>query len=198
MKMICEHLQDYRCLQGSYGISLIETLIVLIIMSLMVVIAFPSFAEMLQNREAKHTVKSIRLVLIEARVVALTTRQNVVVCPTDNLNTCHALSKSIMSFVDLNTNLKRDPNEQIINSMSTNLRFGVVRFNVGLSRPYIRYFSSTGKPRGYFANITYCPNDGDLTAAKAVILDEHGRARISFDKNNDGIDERGGGKALSC
>lgn len=141
---------------------------------------------------------NLRPMFVEARMIALTRRQHVVVCPTLDQQTCDKSSSVLMSFIDTNANLTLEPTEEVISQMSSALKFGELRFNVGLGREHIRYFPDTGKPRGYFANVTYCPSDGDMTYARAIILNEHGRARKSHDKNKDGVHERGGGRALRC
>lgn len=180
------------------GFTLVELLVAVAIIGILAVWAVPHFSQMMKRYEVKRVIHAIKPLFNEARVIALTQHQHVVVCQTNDTITCTKGADAIMSFIDSNTNQQRDATEQVINHVAMPLRYGQLKFNVGLGRRYIRYFPDTGKPRGFFANVTYCPHDLDMRYAKAIILNEHGRARISFDKNQDGIDEGGNRRPLRC
>lgn len=185
--------------QDGSGFTLLELLVTIFIFTLIVVIAIPYFSGLFKAYEAQSVANQIRQMAKQNRVVARTQHAHVVFCPTDDSVTCNRFAESyLMSFIDANANQQRDSAEQILQRLNLNLRHGYVRFKVGASRHYMRYFPDTGKPRGYAGNLQYCTKDNNAKFAKQVIISMQGTARVSHDRNANGIDEDSHGRELRC
>lgn len=168
------------------GFTLTELMVVTAIIAIIVTIAYPKFINILKRREVNNAVQTIKTMVHEAKIIAFTQRRHIVICPTDDLITCNRQAKKfLMSFMDNNTNQQRETSEQTIQVFGLTFSYGKLRFNIGSRRHHMRFFSDTGMPRGYQGNMTYCPDDLDMSFAKTVIINMQGRARIST-KNSAG------------
>lgn len=187
-------------LQQSKGFTLAEALVTIAIIGILASIAVPAFMDILKRYERDSITSSIREMVKEAKIIALTEHKHMVLCPTSDFKNCSKNNPThLMSFYDHNTNQKRDNSEAIKNTLSIKMWYGKVGFNMSARRRYMRFYPDSGMPRGHYGNITYCPlNRENMSYAKSLIISKQGRARLSFDKNGDGIDENSEGRAISC
>lgn len=173
------------------GFTLVELMATLAIFALLASIAMPSLQSYIRELETKRAVEILQPVFSEARAVSLTERVDVVLCPTQNFTDCNKRNpKGVLSFKDANQNQRHDAGESMLGAVSLKLKHGSIKFNNGTRKDYVRFYSNTGKPRGRPGNVTYCPNDGNAKYAKSLIFNKHGRARLSFDHNGDGKDDK--------
>lgn len=73
---------------------------------------------------------------------------------------------------------------------------GVMTWRASLARNYITFDASGFTWQN--GSLTYCPDNGDLRFARAVILSQAGRSYLTLDRDNDGIREDRAGNPLAC
>ena len=140
------------------GFTLIELIVTVSIMAIIVSIAMPYILTHLANMEAKRIRYSTVNSLTTAKAESLIQRQNVVVCLSDNNGVCHKDSnKTLLLFIDKNDNQHFDANgDVLIEEQRLNPKYGTLHLRAG-QRHYVRFAGDSGKPRGFFGHIKYCP-----------------------------------------
>ncbi|QQC29408.1 pilus assembly FimT family protein [Moraxella nonliquefaciens] len=71
------------------GLTLIELMVVVIVIAVISMIAYPNIMKSLQKMEANHVASIITDALKQARAQSHITKQNIIVCPADEFNLCH-------------------------------------------------------------------------------------------------------------
>lgn len=163
------------------GLTLIELMVVVIVIAVISMIAYPNIMKSLQKMEANHVASIITDALKQARAQSHITKQNVIVCPADEFNLCHRqLGKKIIVFKDLDGNARLDDDELMMEH-ELNLKYGRLDMRVSASRHYIKYFGSSASPRGHFGHIKYCSVSDDARLSYKIILTHMGAVRKSFE-----------------
>ncbi|MFP3409245.1 hypothetical protein SB757_32000, partial [Pseudomonas sp. SIMBA_065] len=61
-------------------------------------------------------------------------------------------------FVDKNNNKHFDSQvDTLLTQQSLNLKYSTVKLRVGGRRHYTKFWGDSGRPRGHFGHIKYCP-----------------------------------------
>lgn len=163
------------------GLTLIELMVVVIVIAVISMIAYPGIMKSLQKMEANHVASIITAALKQARAQSHITKQNIIVCPADEFNLCHRqLGKKIIVFKDLDGNARLDDDELMMEH-ELNLKYGRLDMRVSASRHYIKYFGSSASPRGHFGHIKYCSVSDDARLSYKIILTHMGAVRKSFE-----------------
>lgn len=163
------------------GLTLIELMVVVIVIAVISMIAYPGIMKSLQKMEANHVASIITAALKQARAQSHITKQNVIVCPADEFNLCHRqLGEKIIVFKDLDGNARLDDGELMMEH-ELNLKYGRLDMRVSASRHYIKYFGSSASPRGHFGHIKYCSVSDDARLSYKIILTHMGAVRKSFE-----------------
>lgn len=163
------------------GLTLIELMVVVIVIAVISMIAYPGIMKSLQKMEANHVASIITDALKQARAQSHITKQNIIVCPADEFNLCHRqLGKKIIVFKDLDGNARLDDDELMMEH-ELNLKYGRLDMRVSASRHYIKYFGSSASPRGHFGHIKYCSVSDDARLSYKIILTHMGAVRKSFE-----------------
>nr|WP_275436934.1 GspH/FimT family pseudopilin [Moraxella nonliquefaciens] len=163
------------------GLTLIELMVVVIVIAVISMIAYPGIMKSLQKMEANHVASIITDALKQARAQSHITKQNIIVCPADEFNLCHRqLGKKIIVFKDLDGNARLDDGELMMEH-ELNLKYGRLDMRVSASRHYIKYFGSSASPRGHFGHIKYCSVSDDARLSYKIILTHMGAVRKSFE-----------------
>lgn len=98
-------------------------------------------------------------------------------------------------FEDANRNGIIDNNDQIIRYTPLNTKTTLQWKGFGGQR---LVFESTGLTSASNGTFTYCEFNKDPLYSRQVIVSRGGRARLSPDKNNDGIYEDINGNIITC
>ena len=182
---------------NTQGLSLIEMLTVVGIITLSVAIALPSFKNILTSKEINSEFIQLHRALTIARDQAIRQNQSIIICPSvDQLHCDGQWHDGFISFVDSNRNHDLDSGEQLISAKSSFRAGDVIYWRAFRRRNFLEM-----SPLGYTAfqngTFTYCPKEG-LAYAKGLILNTQGRLRFTSDEDGDGIDEGADNQPLRC
>ncbi len=144
--------------QHHKGLTLIELIIVILIISIILISALPLYNTFQARQESQLIAVKLRMHLQQAKNNAVLYRSNVVICSSEDLNSCSdsAWETGFISFLDINQNRNLEQDERILSRYSTQLRYGNLRWQGSLNIPRIIFRGDTGLPRGSMGSFYYC------------------------------------------
>lgn len=156
------------------GFTLIETVVVLAVLSIIVAMASIAITNSLKQMEAKNVASSLMNFLSRAKQEALIYQNPVVACvASDSLACVTTGGHQLISFIDKNNNNSYEAAVDKLNHQLTlDLSWGVLTANISLNNNYIIFKPENARPIGYMGNIQYCPLDGKVD----------NRLKVSFSK----------------
>ena len=156
------------------GFTLIETVVVLAVLSIIVAMASITIINSLKQMEAKNVASSLMNFLSRAKQEALIYQNPVVACvASDSLACVTTGGHQLISFIDRNNNNSYEAAVDKLNHQLTlDLSWGVLTANISLNNNYIIFKPENARPIGYMGNIQYCPLDGKVD----------NRLKVSFSK----------------
>lgn len=159
------------------GFSILELITTVMILTILVVIFIPFYHNAKAKQEAQHIPVTLRMHLQHAKQNAVLYRNNVVICSSEDLETCsnNTWATGLISFLDVNQNRSLDQNEIILSRHSTQLRYGSLRWQGSLNFPSVVFQGDTGLPRGSMGSFYYCSSHN--AGHNKVILSSTGIAR---------------------
>lgn len=182
----------------SFGFTLVELLIVLAIAAILTAIALPSFQDISKRNRVAADVNKLVRALNLARSEAIKRRVRAVLCSSSNpeagLPTCSgSWTQGWILFADtVNNNTQFDNGEPLIAVHNGLQSRNTLKWNNGDDLQYLP--SGFANKNGTF---TICDSSKDKYHARGIIIGS-GRVRRSYDSNNDGVHEDGGGNPLTC
>lgn len=146
-------------LSNNRGFTLIELIVTITVMSIIIAIATPYIFTLLANMEAKRIRFSMTNTLALAKAESFIQRQNVLVCLSDANGRCNKDSnKTLLLFMDKNDNQHFDASiDELLEEQQLNPKYGTLHLRAG-QRHYVRFAGDSGRPRGFFGHIKYCPS----------------------------------------
>lgn len=180
------------------GLSLIETLLVLLITSLLITIAAPDFSSLVENKKADNVVRKLNTAVVLAKTTAITQNTIVTLCKSDNGKECGGKWKDgVLVFTD--DNADRNPNNEdvVIRYFAFGNIAGDISWNAFQNRQYLQ-FTQQGFTRYQNGNFTYCPFNRKTELNRQLILNRTARARFAMDSDKDGFREDSSGRPIRC
>lgn len=183
------------------GFTFIEVMIVFVIVASLLALVAPSFQQMILNNRMVSEVYALRATLNSARSEALTRRAPVVVCPTNDGETCVAdtndWQNGYMAFVDTNNDNAPDPS----NPDEERIQFNAPAIGIGLifdnANERVR-FDPSGEVVGFQGTFVFCDRRGQQFA-RGLVLTAVGSVRAATDTDDpDEIVNDAGGVNVSC
>nr|WP_284731278.1 GspH/FimT family pseudopilin [Glaciecola sp. XM2] len=179
---------------GQKGATLLELMIVVTLMAILLTAVIPSAADIIDKSRVTAQVNHISSVLQYTRYNAIDEHTSTSLCPTNNLRDCDFRDWNLpkMLFSDRNFNNIRDENEALI--------YATQKTGTGVSmtgpRRALRFYENgvIGSP----ATLVICPERDVPKLNRALFVSLQGRVRLSEDRNQDGIHEKGNGDPLVC
>lgn len=140
------------------GFSLVELIVTVCVLAIIATIAAPTILTQLANMESKRIKYAITTTLSTAKVESYTRRRNLIVCLSDSAGRCNKNSdKTILLFFDNNDDKHFDVGiDELLEQQSLNPKYARLQLRAG-NRHYIKFWGDSGKPRGFFGHIKYCP-----------------------------------------
>lgn len=182
--------------QFEQGLSLIELIITVAILSILISIAIPGTNKLVETSQGSAEVNAILGFLALARQEAVMSGKIVTVCPLNESRQCgRDWNHDVSMFHDPQNNRSADSNTNIIRVLPST-SYGT-RTTRSLSRSYFQ-FRPNGMMYSDLGNITWCPPSNSTTAAAHIVISKGGRARVAKDQDNDGVVDRANGKPVSC
>lgn len=164
----------------NHGFSALELILVLLVASIVLAVAIPSFKTMGSSTQVRTAKNALILGLQRARAEALSTGRNVVLCPSSDQHSCRNdsdWSEGWLLYRDDNRNGRFDPVEQLLLSQQLDPRLIGIRSNTG--RRQITY-RNLGESAGANASFVICSRR-DPHFGGQVIIANSGRVRsLSF------------------
>lgn len=183
---------------NQHGMTLIELLISIAVISILSFIAIPNFQAFVVKLRVDNEITSLHRSLLMARNYAINSGSVVTMCPLNANNECTSQWQNELSvFVDRNGNRVFDEldGERILTTKSA--IDASDRLVYGKHRNRVSYHPDghlTGLTNGTFR---YCPH-GYEEFSRAIVIARSGRLYSSSDIDNDGKEETRSNKEVSC
>lgn len=181
-----------RCLHGQ---TLFELSITLIIIGLMCTMAIPLFNDMRERSNARAAISRMASATYHARMLALTQRRNITLCPSLSPPDCSN------NWTDPLIIFSEDPTESggkiDIKGRFPALKKGSIQWRSFRKSNAIK-MQSNGMTLSYNGTFIYCPDNRDPRYAKALVINKTGRSRLAQDLNQDGIIDISQSESISC
>jgi type IV fimbrial biogenesis protein FimT len=155
------------------GVTLIDLLITIAIVSITAGLSLPSLTQTLAESRAQMYMKSLSRVIMYTRTYAITQGHAVTICPLKNSKCDTDWSKGISVFTDPNMDRRKSKNERIVkilddpgkNDFLTYPRRGIT-------------FRPDGSINGYQSGtFRYCPLQKTSQFSKGLVVNQNGRPR---------------------
>ncbi len=169
----------------SHGLTLIEMITTVAVIAITTSLALPSFARFIDSNQQTTAINQFATSLAQARFRAVSHLQQVILCPSNNQTDCtggYEWHHGYISFVDSDRDRQRDSNEALIAVVQAYPADISIKTSTGRRKILFR---SSGSSAGSNATIKVCSKHNDI-AAKALILSNSGRARLSKKAANGG------------
>ncbi|MDA0280557.1 MAG: GspH/FimT family pseudopilin [Proteobacteria bacterium] len=180
------------------GMSLLELLITLGILSVLLAISIPDFKNLVESVSADATLKKLATAIQLGKSAAITNRTTVTLCRSVDGFACGgSWQDGVLVFTDSNRDRVINDEDRLIRYITFPDSKGHIRFRVFQNKQYLQ-LTSLGITHSQNGNFTYCPFSGDSKIARQLIVNRTARLRFAQDSDGDGIKEDSRGRPLSC
>ncbi|MGB0893849.1 MAG: GspH/FimT family pseudopilin [Parashewanella sp.] len=161
----------------SKGFTLAELMIAFAITVILLTVGAPSLTNLYHTTRAEHAIKKIHQALVLTRSHAVSLGQRVVACPLENNKCINNWQQGISVFTDTN-------NDQQVNGDDV-LLYSTGPFNsddfVTYNQQNVISFRADGISASGAGTLSYCPNNKQHQASKAISINMAGRIRYKTD-----------------
>ncbi len=180
------------------GLTLMELLISLGILSILLGLALPNFRAMAQSVSGDVTLRKLANAIQFGKATAITNNATVTLCRSDDGSDCGGnWQDGVMLFIDSNRNREFDGDDDLLRHITFPDGNGSIRFRAFQNKQYLQ-LTSLGTTRDQNGNFTYCPYTGENVFARQLIINRTARLRFAQDSNGDGVREDSRGRPLDC
>lgn len=180
------------------GFTLFELLTALIVLTILISIAIPSFHTALAQQHSMTAIKQLQNAINLARSEAIKRGVVITLCKSADQHTCsgHWHDGQIL-FIDQAKLGKMTNPEDLLAVYDSISDHGVLSWKATRSNDYLQ-FAPDGTTYGQAGTFLYCPANGDLHYSRALVVSQTGRTRLITADNNSDIPKDENGKALIC
>jgi len=184
------------------GLTLLELLVALCIMALLLGVSLPDLRRTLAQKRADITMNRLAQAIQLARNAAALNNSLVTLCGSTDGEACDGNWRhAALIFLDRDGDRKVDaatsPDSNIVRWLMFPEIAGTLRWRAFGNRSYLQI-----TPQGFTlyqnGNFTYCPANGDPSAARQLIVNRTARVRHARDSNGDGLREDSRGRPIRC
>jgi type IV fimbrial biogenesis protein FimT len=184
--------------KSSLGVTLVELMISISITSILTTVALPNFNVFVVQLRVDNEISRLARLLLIARNHAISSGDNVVICPLSDNGSCTTnWHEELSVFVDSNSNQQFDSaNNELLVATKSQIKSGDV-LTYAKTRTQITY-QATGHLFGLGnGTLRYCPK-GYQDKSRAIVVARSGRFYATTDSNNDGKDETRSKQDITC
>lgn len=159
------------------GLTLVELLVTLTVLSILLLVAVPSFAELVANNRLVSTLNEFTGVMNYARSEAIKRGMRVVICPTGGGSDCVSTSEwqgGVLLFADEDADGNHDETETVIHRYRPQM--DEIAIYSGQRRKIT--YQAVGTSPGSNLTLTFC-DPSRRADPRALILSNAGRLRSS-------------------
>lgn len=166
-------------MQGQQAFTLLEMIVVVAIMAILLIVAYPYIQELFYAMESRRAEQAMVQILRQAKAESYTNKKDVVICTLDQMGRCRRGANTTLAlFYDINANNQKDDADRLIYQEAWRLKHGDILLRTSLSRDYIRYMGDTAKPRGHIGHLRYCSVSHNPRLSFKVVFNMHGHVRV--------------------
>lgn len=162
--------------------TLTELVITILVLSILVTLALPYYHEMKANQERRTIFRQLIANIQLAKQHAAIHHTNVVMCSSENMQSCkeEMWEQGFILFLDSNQNRQLDLNEILVSQERTDLSYGTLNWRGTLHFPSLNFMAEHGLPIGSNGSFYYCSS---TVKHMKIILNKMGNSR-SIDLSN--------------
>ena len=168
------------------GFTLVELIVTVSIIAIIVTIATPFVLTQLAAMEAKRIRYTLSNTLAVAKAESLIRRKDLILCLSDTNGRCDRNSNAVLLlFVDSDGNNDFDVGtDLLLEQQRLSPKYATIHLRVGAKRHYTKFWGDSGKPRGHFGHIKYCPNSTYNTAKYQISFNQVGIIKYKPDSSH--------------
>lgn len=187
-----------RVRASAQAFTLLELIVALAIVSLLVSLSAPDFAELISRKRGTLVLRQLNQAIELARLHAITGNEIVTLCRSENGRECGGNWRNgVLVFADPDADRHLGEDQQPLRYFDFSEPHGEIYWRAFQNRQYLQ-FNALGFTRNQNGNFTFCPDSGDLQLARQLIVNRAGRTRVAIDSDGDGIAEDSRGRPLRC
>ncbi len=182
----------------SKGFTLVDSLIALVISSILFSAVLPSFQDIWAKHQSRVLVAELAGLINFARIQAVSKGQSVALCPyVDGISCGKDWSQGVMVFEDPNRDGKIEEEDKVLRVLNNFPNGTQLSWRSFGGKNALR-FDPSGTTYLGNGTFSYCPANNNNQYANQIVLNYTGRIRFAADSNNDGIKEDSKGNTLTC
>lgn len=180
--------------QPQQGITLLELMITLAIISFLTGVASPALSNLVEHHRSRTDIRQLQMAIENTRLNAITHSSTFTLCPLEKDRCIRDWNRELTLFQDRNRNRIKDSDEAVT------LRLPSASPRVNRSWPKVAFqFDSRGFAGLNNGSFTYCYVTASGTRLGAVwIVSRLGRIRAGQDSDHDGMPETANGSSPDC
>ncbi len=180
------------------GLTLIELMITLVVISIIAAFAAPSFKNSIERNRVSASLQELGASIKYARSEAVKRSSSVTICASSNQTSCTGTwSQGWIVFKDVDAAGDFDAGTDELLRVQGAVTDGHILSFDGVTGTYVT-FSSRGYTAGQNGTFKLCNKDKVAAQARGMVLQATGSLRYSIDSNADGIHENAAGTNFSC
>ena len=160
------------------GYTLIELLSVIAVLVITMGIALPGYTAFIGTNQQTAAINDFSTSLAQARYNAVKLMTHTILCPSIDQQNCtggYSWQDGFITFLDENSNRRRDPDERLLNVQQAFNR--TIQIQTSIARSKI-VFRSSGASPGSNTTFRFCDHSGRIKH-KALVLSNTGRVRLA-------------------
>ena len=176
-----------KIIKGYTGFTLIELMVGIAILAIISAIALPDLNDFLIKVRVDNEISKLNRMILTARNTAVSMGQTVTLCPLATDNSCSANWGGQLSvFIDLDDDNVFDltDGETLVKVKAEIAQIDQLQYSQSVPITY----EATGLLSTANGNFIFCPED-NTDRNRGISISRNGRATITSDLDDDGIDE---------
>lgn len=166
------------------GFTLPELVVTIALLGISASIATPFILAQLAAMEAKRIRYQIQNTITTAKAESYIRRQNLILCLSNSGGRCHRDSyANLLLFIDNNDNQHFDSQvDLLLIKEFLNPKYSTLRLRAA-NRHHSKFWGDSGRPRGHFGHIKYCPTSTHNQAMYQISFNQGGI--VKYKSNTD-------------